>query len=154
MLFLLIWSAVILSYFTDEWDPVWRIRQDFIQNKLHHSDSKQHSDLEAQFLSAAVWDQEGGQIQTQEEQDGQHEVDNVEDRAPLHVNLWRVRWLIQIKAELKQLQVCGHTQVATTIPYVYWWPELLLEVVKHQHDSLAHSTGLATKLLDRDWILL
>ena len=107
------WLRVLFTY---EWDLVWRRRQDFIQNKLHHSDSKQHSDLEAELLSAAVWDQEGGQVQTQEEQDGQHEVDNVEDRAPLHVDLWRVRWLIWIKAELKQQvwQVYGRTEVATT----------------------------------------
>lgn len=34
-----------------------------------------------------VWDQEGGQVQSQEEQDGQQEVDDMEEGPPLHGEL-------------------------------------------------------------------
>ena len=72
---------------TNERDPVGRGRQDVVQDELQHGDGEQHGDLEAQLLAAFVCDEEGGQVQTQEEEDGHQEVDDVEDGPPLHVDL-------------------------------------------------------------------
>lgn len=74
---------------TYQWNPVGRGWQNFIQDELQHGDGEQHGDLEAELLASFVGDQERGQVQTQEEQDGQQKVDNVEDRPPPHGDLRR-----------------------------------------------------------------
>lgn len=74
--------------FTYEGDPVGRGRQDFDQNKLHESDGEQHGDLEANLSALSLWDYEGSQVQAQQEQEGQQDVDDVEERMPLHGDLW------------------------------------------------------------------
>ena len=92
-----------MSFFTYEWNPVWRRRQYIVQDKLHHGDGEQHSDLEAELLATAVWDHEGGQVQTHEEQDGQHEVDDVEASSPLDGDLCNdevtVNEVLQVKGQ-------------------------------------------------------
>ena len=105
------------DFFTNKWNLVWRGRKNVFENKLHHSDSEQHSDFEAEFLATTVGDHEGGQVQTQEEQDRQQEVGDVEGRSPLHVDLWNV---VQCCTEVKKpnfsllksvllVSVFGHT---------------------------------------------
>lgn len=85
-------------YCTDEWDPVGGGRQNFIQDELQHRDGKQNRDLEAELFSPVVWDHEGGQVQTQEEEDGQQEVDDVEQRPPPHGDLGiRIKYMILLK---------------------------------------------------------
>lgn len=74
-------------FLTYEGDPLGGGRQDLVENQLHHCDGQQHRDLEAELLAASVRDEEGGQVQTQEEEDGQQEVDDVELRPPLHGDL-------------------------------------------------------------------
>lgn len=64
-------------------------RQDVVQDEQQHGDGQQHGDFEAQLLPTMVRDEEGGQIQAQEEQDGQQEVDDVEEWPPLHGELGR-----------------------------------------------------------------
>lgn len=58
-------------------------RQDVVEDEQQHGDGEQHGDLEAQFLPVAVRDEEGGQVQAQEEEDGQQEVDDVQQGSPL-----------------------------------------------------------------------
>lgn len=82
-----LWSRSELTY---EWNPVGGRGQDFIQDQLQHRDGQQHRHLEAQLLASFVRDQERRQVQTQEEQDGQQEVDNVEEGPPLHGDLEEV----------------------------------------------------------------
>lgn len=80
--------------------------QDVIQDEQQDRDGQQHSDLEAQFLSSVVSDEERGQVQGQEEDDGQQEVDDVEEGPPLHGELRkkvRTRWT---KAILFTAPVC------------------------------------------------
>lgn len=78
---------IVPGYCTYKWSLVGHGGQDFIQDEKQDRDSQEHSDLEAQFLSSMVWDEEGGEIQTQEEQDGQQEVDDMEEGPPLHSEL-------------------------------------------------------------------
>lgn len=54
---------------------------------MHHSDGKQHSDLEADLLPSTMWQEEGEKIQTQEEEDRQHKASKVENRFSLHFYL-------------------------------------------------------------------
>lgn len=61
--------------------------QDVIQDEQQYRDGQQHSDFEAQLLSSVVSDEEGGEVQTQEEQDGKQEVDDMEEGPPLHGDL-------------------------------------------------------------------
>lgn len=61
--------------------------QDVIQDEQQHGDGQQHGDLEAQLLSSVVSDEEGGQVQSQEEDNGQQEVDDIEEGPPLHGEL-------------------------------------------------------------------
>lgn len=68
---------------TYEWGLVGHGGQDFIQDEQQHRNGQQHSDFEAQLLSTMVCDEEGGEVQSQEEQDGQQEVDDMEEGSPL-----------------------------------------------------------------------
>lgn len=61
--------------------------QDVIQDEQQYRDGQQDSDFEAQLLSSVVSDEEGGEVQTQEEQDGKHKVDDMEEGPPLHGDL-------------------------------------------------------------------
>lgn len=61
--------------------------QDVVQDEQQDRDGQQHGDLEAQFLSSVVSDEERGQVQSQEEHDGQQEVDDIEEGPPLHGEL-------------------------------------------------------------------
>lgn len=74
---------------TYERDPVGRRGQNFVQDQLQDGDGQQHGDLEAQLLASFFRDEERRQVQTQEEEHGQQEVDDVEDRPPLHGDLRR-----------------------------------------------------------------
>ena len=72
---------------TYEGGPVGHGGQDVIQDEQQDRDGQQHGDLEAQFLSSVVSDEERGQVQSQEEHSGQQEVDDVEEGPPLHGDL-------------------------------------------------------------------
>lgn len=61
--------------------------QDVIEDEQQDGDGQQYGDFEAQLLSSAVFDEEGGEVQNQEEQDGQQEVGDVEEWPPLHGEL-------------------------------------------------------------------
>lgn len=61
--------------------------QDVVEDEQQDGDGQQHGDLEAQLLSSVVGDEEGGQVQGQEEEDGQQEVDDVEEGPPLYGEL-------------------------------------------------------------------
>lgn len=61
--------------------------QDVVQDEQQYRDGQQHGDFEAQLLSSMVWDEEGGEVQTQEEQDGQQKVDDMEEGPPPHGEL-------------------------------------------------------------------
>lgn len=72
---------------TYERSPVGHGGQDVVQDEQQDGDRQQHGDLEAQLLSPVVRDEVGGEIQTQEEQDGQQEVDDMEEGPPLNGEL-------------------------------------------------------------------
>lgn len=88
------WSVLWTNYswlrqiiFTYKWDPVCRRRQNFNKDKLQDCNGEQNGDLEAQLLTPTVRDQERSQVETQEEEDRQQEVDNIEEWPPLHGDL-------------------------------------------------------------------
>lgn len=77
------------TIFTYQWNPVWRSRQNLVENQLHHGDGQQHCDFKAELFTTVVRDKERGHVKAQEEEDGQQKVDNVEQRASLHTDLRR-----------------------------------------------------------------
>lgn len=64
--------------------------QNVIQDEQQDGDGQQHGDFEAQLLSSMVCDEEGGEVQNQEEQDGQQEVGDMEEGPPLHGELRKI----------------------------------------------------------------
>lgn len=72
---------------TYERGPVGHGGQDVIEDEQQDRDGQQHGDFETQLLPSMVGDEEGGEVQSQEEQDGQQEVDDVEEGPPLHRDL-------------------------------------------------------------------
>ena len=72
---------------TYEGSPVGHGGQDLVEDEQQHGDGQQHGDLEAQLVPPVVGDEEGGQVQTQEEEDGQQEVDDMQKGPPLHGDL-------------------------------------------------------------------
>lgn len=83
--------ALLAGVCTYEWSLVGHGGQDVVQDEQQDGDGQQHGDFEAQLLSSMVCDEEGGEVQTQEEQDGQQEVDDMQEGPPLHGELGRQR---------------------------------------------------------------
>lgn len=73
--------------YTYEWGPVGHGGQDVVEDEQQDGDGQEHRDLEAQLLPSVVGDEEGGEIQTQEEEDGQQEVDDMEKGPSLYGEL-------------------------------------------------------------------
>jgi len=74
---------------TYEWSLVGHRGQDVVQDEQQNRDGQQHSDFETQLLPSMVSDEKGGEIQNQEEKNGQQEVDDVEEGSPFYGNLVR-----------------------------------------------------------------
>lgn len=61
--------------------------QDVVQDEQQDRDGQQHRDFETQLLPPMVSDEERGEIQSQEKQNGQQEIDDVEEGSSFHVDL-------------------------------------------------------------------
>lgn len=94
---------------TYEWSLVGHGGQDVIQDEQQYRDGQQHGDFEAQLLSSVVSDEEGGEVQRQEEQDGQQEVDDMEEGPPPHGELGKQvqgsGWIDQMTTEIINFSV-------------------------------------------------
>lgn len=77
----------LLRFCTYEGSLVGHRRQDFIQDEEKNRYGQKHGHFEAQLLPSIVGNKKGGQIESQEEQDGQQEVDDVQQRPPLNGEL-------------------------------------------------------------------
>lgn len=77
-------SAGVCTY---EWSLVGHGGQDFVQDEQQNGDGEQHGDFEAQLLSSVVCDEVGGEVEGQEEEDGDQEVDDMEEGPPPHGEL-------------------------------------------------------------------
>ena len=85
---------------TYEGSPVGHGGQDLVEDEQQHGDGQQHGDLEAQLVPPVVGDEEGGQVQTQEEEDGQQEVDDMQKGPPLHGDLEGGGKVVKVRGRL------------------------------------------------------
>ena len=98
-----------------------------MQDEQQDGDGEHHSDLESQLLSSVVRDEEGGEIQTQEEEDGQQEVDDVEEGPPLNGELGQNR----IKGQMGSTS--GNRHFWTIYIYIYSFNRKMLFSINLNH---------------------